>query len=228
MAEFPIDKNEINNDSSANNSEKMNESSGGDTEHMSEEDEHTKPDISGSPDNNSYDTTSVNDATPDIKGATDEQYADLSKPYVGDRRREERDGSERRRHERSGFIYPVVLKIFSSQLSNSSFDGYIEDISISGAGIMFEDKYGRVELEGVNGSSIKIIVRMPHGDDVTLLSTIRWIIRDVSDNTIIKVGIEFQKMEEWQIKTINQLISLKNKDQNMMWTLFENYEKNIR
>jgi len=69
---------------------------------------------------------------------------------------------------------------------------------------------------------------MPRGDDIALLSVIKWIRRDVTDNAIVKVGIQFQRMEDWQLKTIKQLISLKNKDHNMMWNLFDNYEKNVR
>ena len=68
---------------------------------------------------------------------------------------------------------------------------------------------------------------MPQGNDVELISFIRWIKKDIYENMIVKVGIEFESLEEWQLKTIRRLISLKNKDQNMMWNLFENYEKNI-
>ena len=228
MTNIPMDDNEINKDSLVNNAEELNKSYSGETANMSEMDEQNRSDSSRSSDNKLHNNVSANGSEPDNNEAAGEEYADLNQPYVPDRRQEERDGRDRRRHDRSGFTYPVGLKIFKNQTSNTSHDGYIEDISISGAGVKFEDKYGRVQLEGLAGSSIKMIVRMPRGDDIALLSVIKWIRRDVTDNAIVKVGIQFQRMEDWQLKTIKQLISLKNKDHNMMWNLFDNYEKNVR
>jgi len=188
-----------------------------DNENMSDRTEECVPDTVGSSEGGATDSDS-----------SEEGYADMSQSYVVDRRKEERDESDQRRAERTGFTYPLELKIFSSQLTNSSFSGYIEDISLSGAGINFEDRYGRVEIDGLKGKGAKLLVSMPHGDDIALLSTIMWIGRDMNEKMIVKVGIEFQRLEDWQLKTVKQLISLKNKDQNMMWNLFENYEKNIR
>lgn len=166
-------------------------------------------------------------ATEEIATSEDE-YADLSQSYVPDRRQDERDDDNRRRDERTGFTYPLELKIFSAQLTDTFFSGYIEDISVSGAGIKFEDRYGRVQVDGLAGKGAKLLVSMPHGDDIALLSTIMWIRRDMNEKMIVKVGIAFQRLEDWQLNTVKKLISLKNKDQNMMWNLFENYEKNIR
>ena len=189
-----------------------------DNEHMNLRTEKSVPDINGTAD----------EGKTDISNSPEDAYADLRQPYTVDRRKEKRDNSNRRRHERNEFIYPLELKIFSSLLTNTSFNGYIEDISASGAGIKFEDRYGRVLIDGLGGAGIKLIIRMPHGDDIALLSIIRWIKRDINQKMIVKVGIEFQTLEDWQLHAVKQLISLKNKDQNMMWNLFENYENNIR
>ena len=187
------------------------------TENMSEKTEECLTDADGSSEGGELD-----------KSDSAEDYGDLNQYYIPDRRLKERDESNRRKHERIGFTYPLQLKIFSSQLNNMTYKGYIEDISLSGAGISVEDRYGRIPIDGLEGKGAKLLVSMPHGDDISLLSTIMWIRRDTNEKMNIKVGIAFEKLEDWQLKTVKQLISLKNKDQNMMWNLFENYEKNIR
>ncbi len=218
MDGIPIDKNEMRDEPSIDNELTLQESSSIDNDNMSEKTDECVPDTVSSPEGGSIDKSD----------SPEDGYEDLNQDYIADRRKEERDKSYRRRHERTGFTYPLKLKIFSSKLTNISFIGYIEDISLSGAGINFEDRYGMVQIDGLSDSRVKLLIRMPHGDDIVLLSTIRWIRRDINQKLIVKVGIEFQKLEDWQIKTVKQLISLKNKDQNMMWNLFENYEKNIR
>ena len=212
-----MDNNEMRDEPEVKNALRLDESSTMDNENMSDRTEECVPDTVGSSEGGATDSDS-----------SEEGYADMSQSYVVDRRKEEREESDERREERTGFTYPLELKIFSSQLTNSSFSGYIEDISLSGAGINFEDRYGRVEIDGLKGKGAKLLVSMPHGDDIALLSTIIRIRRDMNEKMIVKVGIEFQRLEDWQLKTVKQLISLKNKDQNMMWNLFENYEKNIR
>jgi len=217
MAYMPIDNNEMRDEPSIDNELTLQEPSSMDNDNMSEKTDECVPDTVGS-----------SGGSIDKSDSPEEGYEDLNQAYIADRRKEERDESDRRRNERTGFTYPLQLKIFSAQLTNISFNGYIEDISVSGAGIKFEDRYGRVQIDGLSGTSAKLLVSMPHGDDIALLSTIMWIIRDMNEKMIVKVGIEFRRLEDWQLKTVNQLISLKNKDQNMMWNLFENYEKNIR
>jgi len=218
MADIIMDNNEMRDEPAVDNEPGFDESSAKENQNLSERAEEYVPD----------ENVSSDGGATDMSDSQEEGYADLSQPYTVDRRQEERDDANRRRHERNEFIYPLELKIFSSQLTNTSFSGYIEDISDSGAGIKFEDRYGRVEIDGLSGSGVKLLVRMPHGNDIALLSTIRWIRRDINQKMIVKVGIEFQRLDDWQLHAVKQLISLKNKDQNMMWNLFENYEKNIR
>jgi hypothetical protein len=218
MADIPIDNNEMRDKPVVAKELIMDESLALDNENMIDRTEECVPDTVGSSESGAADKSD----------SQEESSSDPSQPYVVERRKEERDKSYRRRHERTGFTYPLELKIFSSKLTNISFIGYIEDISLSGAGINFEDRYGMVQIDGLSDSRVKLLIRMPHGDDIVLLSTIRWIRRDMNEKMIVKVGIQFQRLEDWQLKTVNQLISLKNKDQNMMWNLFENYEKNIR
>ena len=41
------------------------------------------------------------------------------------------------------------------------------------------------------------------------------------------MGVEFEKPEEWQLDAVKKLIRLKKKDHNMMWSLWEQFEKNL-
>lgn len=136
-------------------------------------------------------------------------------------------GIDKRRHERSELAYVIELKILSQQNDQYSFRGYIENVSESGAGIVFEDRYGRANFGGIKGSKIKLSIVMPNGETVTLISIARWVRKDSPQSFFIQVGIEFENIEEWQLDAIKNLVLVKNKDHNMMWNLWEQYERHL-
>jgi len=140
--------------------------------------------------------------------------------------------AENRKDARSNFAYPVEIKILSqhsdTHSSNTpSINGYLENVSISGLGILFEDRYGRVSTEGLNGSKVKITIVMPHGEKIVVVCIIRWVRKDAPEPFFIQLGIQFDNIEDWQLEAIKKLINIKNKDQNMMWNLWEQYEKHL-
>ncbi len=134
---------------------------------------------------------------------------------------------DRRKHQRSEFAYPVDIKFFSQHPDNTSFRGYMKDISVSGACIEFEDRYGRVNLEELSGFKVKITISTLNRGKISVLSRIKWIRNDTSRHFFIVTGIEFENMEDWQLEDIKKFINLKNKDHNMMWNLWEQYEKQL-
>lgn len=134
---------------------------------------------------------------------------------------------DQRRHERSSFAYPVDFKILSHQMESVYYNGYIENVSVSGAGILFEDKYGKVNLNELKNSKVKMSIIMPDGEKVALISGVRWISKDPAQKFIIRIGLQFENVEDWQLVAVKKLIRLKNKDHNMMWNLWENYERQL-
>lgn len=137
------------------------------------------------------------------------------------------DGIDKRRHERSEFAYVIEFKILSNHNEHYSFRGYIENVSESGAGIVFEDRYGRANVDDIKGSKMKLSIVMPSGEKVTLISIARWVRKDVPQPFFIQVGIQFENIEEWQMDAIKKLVRVKNKDHNMMWNLWEQYERHL-
>lgn len=135
---------------------------------------------------------------------------------------------KRRKYPRSEFTYPVEFKLFVQNPEHASFKGYLKDISASGARLQFEDRYGRFKTEEMNNAKIKISFSIPNGDKPSIFARIRWIKKVDPRNFIIKMGIEFQNLEEWQLDVIEKLIHMRNKDHNMMWNLWEQYENNWR
>jgi hypothetical protein len=134
---------------------------------------------------------------------------------------------DQRRHERSSFAYPVEIKILHQGDEMVTFSGYMENISVSGAGIYFEDRYGRVNIRELHESKVKISITMPNGEKIVLISNPRWIRKDVPQRLYIQAGLEFEHVEPWQLDAIKNLIRLKNKDHNMMWNLWESYENQL-
>lgn len=134
---------------------------------------------------------------------------------------------DRRRHHRSEFAYLIAIKIFSQHTSGIVFSGYVDNMSTSGACIIIEDRYGRANPEELRGSKVKITIRIPESENISLIALTRWIKRDRNNSFAIMMGIEFENVEDWQLEKIKKIVVMKNKDQTMMWNLWEQYEKKL-
>ena len=137
------------------------------------------------------------------------------------------DLSDRRKFARSEFAYPVEIKILSGTMDNTVFNGYIENISLGGACVYFEDRYGRVDPVELSDTKMKLIIHMPEGEKMVVLSSAKRIIRNTPEQFFIEIGIEFENLEDWQEKALNKLMTSKKKDQNMMWSLWGQFEKKV-
>lgn len=131
--------------------------------------------------------------------------------------------ADRRRHERSDFSFPVELKLFARSSDFGTFSGFIQNMSISGACIQFEDKYGRIDIGSLKGSNIKVTVIMPEGENISFPCCIRWAVKDSTKIFAVNIGVEFTHVTDLHMTAIKDLINRKNKDRNMMWTLWEQY-----
>ena len=138
---------------------------------------------------------------------------------------QESNPSDRRRHSRHDFAYPVSFKLLSKYAEFGSFNGFVQNMSISGASLDFEDRYGRLDIGELKGINIKVSFIMPQGGNLTIPCCIRRAVKDNTHAFAMQLGIEFINMEEWQIHALKELINRKNKDRNMMWTLWEQYER---
>ncbi len=135
----------------------------------------------------------------------------------------EDDVKDRRKYPRSEFAYPAEFKVFYQNLEHLSFNGYLKDVSISGACLQLDDKYGRFNIKNTNNVKIKISFSIPNEDKVSIFAIIRWITKMDPRTFSIKMGIEFKDLAGWQLDIIEKLIGMKNKDHNMMWNLWEQY-----
>lgn len=138
---------------------------------------------------------------------------------------ENNTGQDRRKHTRYEFAYPVEFKLFSPQLQSTYINGFIENISVQGACIQFGDKYGRINPEDLSGSRVKLSIVMPDGDSVSLLSLVRWKSGNGPESFFLRMGMEFDEIGDWQTESINNLIGMKNKDINMMWGLWDQFNR---
>jgi len=136
------------------------------------------------------------------------------------------DEDDRRKYPRSEFTYPVEFKVFSQHHDNTSFNGYLRDISVNGACLQYEDRYGRFLLKDMNGAKIKISLSIPHGDKVSIFARAKWVKKDDCGSFLFKIAIEFEDIAAWQAGIVKKLISMRNKDHNMMWNLWAQYENN--
>ncbi|MBI5740472.1 MAG: PilZ domain-containing protein [Nitrospirae bacterium] len=142
--------------------------------------------------------------------------------------RDEADEEDRRKYPRSEFTYPAEFKLFSQKPDHASFNGYLKDISLNGACLQFEDRYGRLDHKELNNAKIKILLSIPRGEKVSIFALIRRIHKVSPKSFSYNMRIEFQDIEAWQLNIIEELICMRNKDHNMMWNLWEQYENNRR
>ncbi len=131
----------------------------------------------------------------------------------------------RRRHPRSVFTYPVEFKLFSPQKAEGvSYNGYLKDISLGGAALQFEDRYGRFNLADADDAKLKMVLSIPRENKVSFFAHIQWV-KKIEGSFSIKIGISFKDLEYDEQSVIEKLIGLKGKDHNMMWNLWEQYDQ---
>jgi len=134
---------------------------------------------------------------------------------------------DQRRHERIRFAYPVEIKILSPHIEQAIYEGYFDDVSIKGACLQFEDKFGRVMVGELTESKMRVSIKMPDGEKIIIISKVRWVKKDIPQKLHFTIGVEFENIEDWQLAAVKKLVSIKDKDHNMMWSLWDNYQKQI-
>lgn len=143
---------------------------------------------------------------------------------------------DRREYPRSEFTYPVEFRVFSrssdspsfQNTNQTNFNGYLKDISLSGARLQFEDRYGRFDINGMQHMRLKLTFKIPGGGRTSVFAEIKWIRKTDPKDFSIEMGIAFKEMEAWQSDAIGKLIGMRNKDHNMMWNLWEQHQDNGR
>jgi hypothetical protein len=128
----------------------------------------------------------------------------------------------RRRHLRSVFTYPVEFKLLSQKVEGGSFVGYLKDISLSGAALLIEDRYGRFGVNEAKNSMAMLTLSIPHEDKIKIYAHIQRVKKE-EDPSHINMGISFKNLDYKDLTVIEKLIGLKGKDHNMLWNLWEQY-----
>jgi hypothetical protein len=131
----------------------------------------------------------------------------------------------KRRHLRSTFTYPVEFKIFTQNAV--ALKGVLRDISLGGSCLEFDDPYRRVVLKQAVNASLKLSLAIPGFDQMFVLARIQWI-KNIENTTMVKLGIEFTDVTMDQVDLIDKLVGMRNKDHNMLWNLWEEYQNQSR
>ncbi len=132
--------------------------------------------------------------------------------------------ADNRENPRLEFAYPVKFSVFCPSLESMTFNGYIKNMSMSGAGLECEDRYGRFNIEEIKSSRMRLEISVPQGKQIVLFSSVRWIKRQTAaQGFYYYMGLEFIDIEDWQIEQIEGFMDLRNKDHKMMWNLWEDY-----
>lgn len=134
------------------------------------------------------------------------------------------ESRKRRRHRRVKFVYPIEFKVLSPAYGSRTFKGLLSTMSLSGALYQFKDHHGRIDVKKIINLRIKLKITVPNMEDVSLFARIRWARRLDSDpKRPVDFAVEFEELSEWQLEVLESIISLRNKDQKMIWHLWDSY-----
>jgi c-di-GMP-binding flagellar brake protein YcgR len=150
-------------------------------------------------------------------------------PEVAEERREttmEENYEDRRQHPRKEFAYPVSFGLITPGQPPRPFQGYIKDISLGGACIAVEQRFGLANREDLKGLRVKMEISQPEQDSLFLFSVICWVRMKESKKTWqMLLGLEFEEMAAWQKERLEKFLSLRGKDQEMLWRLWDGYQQ---
>jgi len=131
---------------------------------------------------------------------------------------------ENRKYNRFDFSYPVDFKIFAPDFYDSWTSAFLDNISMGGSCIQFQDRYGRMPQQKIKDLRIKLKLFEPKGEDIFLLGVIRWTkSKKIDGKEFMLIGIEFESLQNWQSEKLEQFIRIKGKDHKMLWGLWDNY-----
>jgi hypothetical protein len=136
--------------------------------------------------------------------------------------------SEKRGHTRLLLSYPLELTLFSPNLLEKSFIGYIKNLSTEGACIQLEDKYNRFDIIEQKDARIELEIDVPQGERISLNTRICWIRKDAPQPCFsILIGLEFTELNEWQLQQIDRLAKIRKIDNRMIHNLYDHHMKQI-
>jgi hypothetical protein len=132
--------------------------------------------------------------------------------------------TDQRRHLRTVFTYPVEFRLVSPKAESLTFTGNLKDISLGGAALEVEDRYGRFNMsEAENGRGV-LSLSIPRENKMRVSARVEWVKKE-EGTTHIKLGISFKDLDYNDLTVIEKLIGLKGKDHNMLWNLWEQYSR---
>ncbi len=136
--------------------------------------------------------------------------------------------SEKRVHTRLILSYPLELTLFSPNLLEKSFIGFIKNLSTKGACIQLEDKHNRFDIIEQRDSWIELEIDVPQGEHISLNTRICWIRKDAPQHCFsILIGLEFKELNEWQLEQIDRLAKIRKIDYGMIHDLYDHHMKQI-
>ena len=129
----------------------------------------------------------------------------------------------RRNYLRSVFTYPVEFRMFSQKgTGGTAFTGYLRDVSLGGAHLQIDDPYKRFNAQSADGGRVILTLSIPRENRIKIFAHIRWV-RRKEGSSRIRMGVSFKGLAQEDLAVIEKLIGLKGKDQNMLWSLWEQY-----
>ena len=134
---------------------------------------------------------------------------------------------ERREHPRHNIPAAVVCRFFNKNLrGESSFQGFIQDISFGGVSLEVRD-----DLLIINDSKLKytniemaLELNMPDGvHKMNITGVIRWQKRVKKENmNFLYLGIQFYNLQEREKTIIKKYLAIGTGEKNLIWNLWDN------
>jgi c-di-GMP-binding flagellar brake protein YcgR len=134
--------------------------------------------------------------------------------------------ANRRRDPRADVYHPIRFKLFSRDVATPPSDGYLKDLSVSGARVGLDDQYGQFSRKTLAGLRTKLNITLPEGDTLQLLCVVCWAKpAGATESSEFEIGLKFVDIEPWQLEKIQQFLSSRHNDQTMLWNMWDAYQQ---
>jgi hypothetical protein len=118
------------------------------------------------------------------------------------------------------FFYPVEFSILAQGVEGRSYMGMFSVMSGNGALFDFVDKYGLVDIAKIIESPLKMKIEVSKGEYFFVFAKAIWAKQmDSGLEPSIMVAAEFEYMSEWQMDTLECVISRGNRARELMRSL---------
>ena len=132
---------------------------------------------------------------------------------------------DQRRFRRAVLTHPIRFKLFARDARLAPTVGYVKDMSLGGARIRIQDRFGQVQATALRGQRAKLEITLPDGDTLHVVSLVTWVKRPITARQEeVELGVQFELLEGTQLQKISALLAMRHTDRTLLWSMWDSFQ----